>query len=102
MKKRAKHKISNGNTLKEALVDISKELRKLKREKEDFIKKIELIEKSLQYTQYKEGFLRDRITKLIAEESNLSKRKAESLNRINSIKDKIGKIKKAEEELKQI
>lgn len=102
-KKRVKRKSSkNQNMLKEALGDISKELSRLKRNKQSFIRKIETIEKSIQSARYRESELRDRITRLIAAESELSKKKSASLDRIVRLKEKINKIKKVQEELRDV
>ncbi|MBT4835547.1 hypothetical protein HON86_02930 [Candidatus Woesearchaeota archaeon] len=90
------------NVLKEALADLSKELINLKKEKQAFIRKIDTLETSIQSTQFKETTLRDRITKLIAAESELSKKKSNSITKINSLKEKISKLKKVKEDLSDI
>ncbi len=97
-----KKKKAKQNVLREALGDLSKELSRLKREKQSFIKKIDSLEKSIQATQYRESALRDKITKLIAAESELSKKKSNSMNKINLIKEKINKLKKVKEELRDV
>ena len=89
-----KKKKAKQNVLREALGDLSKELSRLKREKQSFIKKIDSLEKSIQSTQFRESSLRDKITKLIAAETVLSKKKSSSMSKINLIKEKINKLNK--------
>jgi len=97
-----KKKKAKQNVLREALGDLSKELSRLKREKQSFIKKIDSLEKSIQSTQFRESSLRDKITKLIAAETVLSKKKSSSMSKINLIKEKINKLKKVKEELRDV
>ena len=97
-----KKKKAKQNFLREALGDLSKELSRLKREKQSFIKKIDSLEKSIQSTQFRESSLRDKITKLIAAETVLSKKKSSSMSKINLIKEKINKLKKVKEELRDV
>ena len=97
-----KKKKAKQNVLREALGDLSKELSRLKREKQSFIKKIDSLEKSIQSTQFRESSLRGKITKLIAAETVLSKKKSSSMSKINLIKEKINKLKKVKEELRDV
>lgn len=88
--------------LTEALSDISRELSLLNKEKSKLIGRIQTVESKILSTQNKEKDLRDKITRLISEESDLANKKANSESQIERVKEKISKIKKIKEELGEV
>ncbi len=88
--------------LKEALVDLSKEISRLKIEKGKLIKDLEKIESLVASTHKKESNLRSRIYKLSALENKLTKVKVGIVQKTKKIKLKMNKISKIKDELTQI
>ena len=85
--------------IKEALLDLSKELYKLKSEKEKLSKDMEYVQDLLRKSQTKEINLKNNIAKIGAMEGKFSKRKSELQERMSSISEKITKISKIKEEM---
>ena len=90
------------DVLSEALKDIAKELNKLKRDKVSMNRKLSQIDNSLLGIRDKEAMLRDKITKLIAEESTLTKKKSASQGRLLELKEKLSKVEKIKSELREV
>ncbi len=101
-KKKNKKKVSSHSVLNEALGDVSKELSKLKKNKISLSTKLGKLESDIVNAQNSETKLRDRISKLIAKESELNKSKGISQAKLLRTKEKIAKIKKIQEELRDI
>ncbi len=102
IKRKSKSLKSDHAVLGEALTDISRELSKLKRDKESLSKKMDASDQEIINVQNYEARLRDRISKLVAKESQLNKSKGASQEKLLKIKEKISKIKKIQEELRDI
>jgi len=101
MKKRKIY--SNEKTLlKEALNDISKELNKLKREKELLVKKIGSIESQIIGSQDRENKLRNQISLLVAEEGQLNKKKGDLQSKMARIKEKLTKVMRIKDDLRGV
>ena len=94
VKKSKKKKSSDHSVLNEALGDISKELTKLKKNKVSLVRKLSDFEKEIINTQNRESELRDKISRLVAKESQLNKSKEVSQSKVLNLKEKIAKIKK--------
>lgn len=88
--------------LKEALSDISREINRLKRERVSIIGKMDLIEKTILQSQNKENLLRDKITRLVQQESSLNKKKSDAQSQLMRLKERLDKIKKIEQEIKEV
>lgn len=102
VKKKRKKKVSSHEILSEALGDVSKELSKLKKDKLSLSGRLEKLESEIVGAQNSETRLRDKISKLVAKESDLNKSKGVSQAKLLKIKEKISKIKKIQEELRDI
>ena len=90
------------NVLREALGDISKELVKLRRERGGLSKKVGSLDSRIVEAQNMESQLRDRISRLVATESNLTRSKGTAQTKLLALKQKLAKIKKIQEELRDV
>ncbi|MBU2406490.1 MAG: hypothetical protein KKA26_00715, partial [Nanoarchaeota archaeon] len=63
---------------------------------------ISSIETTLVNTQARESKLRDEISRLVANEDGLNKRKGNVQSRILRLKEKLGKINKIKDEIKEV
>jgi|SRR3989344_2784391 len=88
--------------LKEALDDISKELNKLKREKDILVNKIGSIESQIIESQDRENKLRNQISLLVAEEGQLNKKKSDLQGKMAKIKDKLTKVMRIKDDLRGV
>ncbi len=100
-KRKARIRIEK-DVISEALRDIAKELNKLKRDKVFMNKKLSQIDNTLLSIRDKEAMLRDKITKLIAEESTLTKKKSASQGRLLELKERLSKVEKIKSELREV
>ncbi len=85
--------------LSEALIDISKELKKLSLDKKVLEKEMNKIVDSLRYTEETEATLREKISRLVAKENQLIRKREEIHTKVNAVKEKVNKVRKIKEEL---
>ena len=88
--------------LKEALGDLDAELSGLKSKKDAMERNLGRIETSLGSAKKKEVMLRDEISKLISDEEELGERKNQVEKKLDKLKEKLAKISRIEEELKEV
>ncbi len=88
--------------LKEALDDISKELNKLKREKELLVKKIGSTESQIMESQDRENKLRNQISLLVAQEGQLNKKKSDLQSKMAKIKEQLTKVMRIKDDLRGV
>jgi len=99
--KRRKPK-ENKVLLTEALRDLTKEINVLKRDRSKLNRQISNIDKSMVGAQEKEAKLRDTISRLVARESNLNKRKSSTQSKILKLKEKLAKVSKIKQDIREI
>lgn len=92
----------NKALLTEALRDLSKEINVLKKDRSKLNRQIDTIDRSMVGAQEKEAKLRDTISRLVAKESSLNKRKGSTQSKILRLKEKLAKVSKIKQDIREI
>ena len=100
--KKTKEIETEKDLLAEALIDLNKELNKLRSAKKRLENKTRNVSSELDNTQSLEVSLRNKISELMRIESQLVKKKASTRDKMTSLDRKIEKVKSVERELRDV
>ena len=88
--------------LKDAIFDLEKEIVNLRKEKAEFDKKVKRAGSDIVGTQVEEENLRNKISRLVAKEGVLQKKRGKLKEKLDSTEEKISKVRHIKEELTEI
>ncbi|MFH1444983.1 MAG: hypothetical protein ABIF08_00710 [Nanoarchaeota archaeon] len=94
-------KVVKGNSTK-IFSDLKIELEKLKAQKKDYDTALKTMQEDIKIVQDNQLKLRDKISQLVARETNLTAKRMRIEEKITSTKDKISKMQKIGTELEEV
>ena len=97
--KSKKNSSDDRSLLREAIIDINKELGYLKKEKVSLKKQISGLDTNVEKARLQEEELKRKITKLLERENHLGEKKKTTQMKIDRLSDKLGKIEKIKYEM---
>lgn len=102
MKKEKRGSSDKKSLLREAILDIDKELARLNRDKNSLRKQIDGIDSEVGNAQDLEKRLQEKIAALLKREAALNEKKKNTQISIDRLSDKLGKIKKIKSEMNDV
>lgn len=100
--KKEKGVVDKKSLLREAIVDIDRELARLNKEKGSLRRQIGSIDSEVGSSQELEKKLQEKIAVLLKREAALSEKKKGTQVKIDRLSDKLGKIKKIKSEMNDV
>ncbi|MBI2666010.1 hypothetical protein HYX13_00195 [Candidatus Woesearchaeota archaeon] len=100
-----RHGVKEGvpeNLLKDALVDLEKELRSLRASRRELEGEMEELTGKLGFTQSKEIALRNKISELMKNETQLEEKRSSLKDKFNEVLKRIEKVRTIEAQLKEV